>query len=305
MLLMLFKKPLFSLSQERHMKPGIGPIGSCLNNRNSRSIALVCLLMTLQPSVYAQDETKKSLAVPVTDIFYHLDEHLIGSFTDNYGINHLLAASVTYGLVKIGTDWNWNNYSNDRGISKGGFVSVAVGGLAPIVVPLGLYLYGRSAEDEKLQITALALGQAAILSVGISSAYKAFTGRRPPDDGDVQRSKTDYSGDFKFGFLNRGVYDGWPSSHTMTAFAMATTLIELYPENRTIEVVSLAYASIIGLGVSTNIHWLSDAAGGALIGYSIGKTVGIGFRQLSGGENQSQSLKLSVIPGGLSVTYLF
>ena len=287
------------------MNPSIGRCDSRTNTKNSRSLALVCLLLALQWCLYAQEEVKKAPAVPLTDLFYHLDTHLIGSFTDNYGINHLLAASVTYGLVKSGLDWKWNNYSNDRGISKVGFVSVAAGGLAPIVVPLGLYLYGRSAEDEKLQITALALGQAAILSVGISSAYKAFTGRRPPDDGDVQRSKTDYSGDFKFGFLNRGVYDGWPSSHTMTAFAMATTLIELYPDSKTIEVMSFAYASFIGLGVSTNIHWFSDAVGGALIGYSIGKTVGSGFRQLSSGENQSQSLKLSVIPGRLSIRYNF
>lgn len=133
---------------------------------------------------------------------------------DNYGINHLLAASLTYGLVKNGTDWKWNNFANDRGISQAGFASVEAGALAPIVIPLGLYLYGRSTEDDKLQITGLALGQAAILSVGISSADKAFTGRKPPDDRDVQRGTSDYSDDLKFGFLNRGVYDGWPSSHT-------------------------------------------------------------------------------------------
>ncbi|MCX6138893.1 MAG: hypothetical protein NTV54_15550 [Ignavibacteriales bacterium] len=90
---------------------------------------------------------------------------------DNYGINHLLAASLTYGLVKNGTDWKWNNFANDRGISQAGFASVEAGALAPIVIPLGLYLYGRSTEDDKLQITGLAVGQAAILSVGIIAVF--------------------------------------------------------------------------------------------------------------------------------------
>lgn len=266
---------------------------------------ILCLTATLAVSVIAQSELKDSSSVPFTDLFYHIDRHLLGSFTQNYGINHLLAASITYGLVKSGTDWKWNNYANDKGISNAGFVSVEVGGLAPIVAPLGLYLYGISAENGKLQITALALGQAAILGVTISSAYKALTGRRPPDDGNLGRGKNDYSGDFKFGFLNRGAYDGWPSSHTMTAFAMATTLIELYPENKTIEVVSLAYASLIGVGVSTNIHWLSDAAAGALIGYSIGKTVGDGFITLDSNSGQKQGLNVSVTPNGLRLLINF
>ena len=264
---------------------------------------ILFLVVILPISMTAQDAPDAFSSVPFSDLFYHMDSHLLGSFTQNYGVNHFLAASVTYGLVKSGIDWKWNNFANDRGISNSGFVSVEVGGLAPIVVPLGLYLYGRSAENEKLQITALALGQAAILSVGISSAYKAFIGRRPPDDRDVERSKSDYSGDFKFGFLNRGAYDGWPSSHTMTAFAMATTLIELYPENKTIEVVSLAYASLVGLGVSTNIHWFSDAVGGALIGYSIGKSVGIGFNELRNRRNEHQSFSLYVSPGRLSLAF--
>jgi PAP2 superfamily. len=266
---------------------------------------LFCLFLFVPLCGYSQDEVKTASSVPLTDLFYHMDAHLLGSFTQNYGINHLLAASMTYGLVKGGIDWKWNNFANDKGISRIGFASVEVGGLAPILIPLALYGYGRSAQNEKLQVTALALGQAAILSVGISSAYKALTGRRPPDDRDVIRGKTDYSGDFKFGFLNRGAYDGWPSSHTMTAFAMATTLIELYPDNKTIEVASLAYASLIGVGVSTNIHWFSDAVGGALIGYSIGKTVGSGFNELSATDNEHQSFRLYIIPGGLGIAYRF
>ena len=268
-------------------------------------LALFSLLCLIPRDGFAQDETMVAGPVPFTDLFYRLDRHFLGSFTYNYGINHFVAAGATFGLVKSGSDWRWNNFANDRGLSNAGFISVGAGGLVPIIVPLGLYIYGRSVDSQKLQITGLALGQAAILSVTISSAYKAFTGRRPPDDRDVVRSKSDYSGDFKYGFLHRGAYEGWPSSHTMTAFAMATTLIELYPESKTIPTVSLIYASMIGLGVSTNIHWFSDAVGGALIGYSIGKAVGTGFRSLSGNEYRDETFNLSIIPGGVEFSYRF
>ncbi len=59
---------------------------------------------------------------------------------------------------------------------------------------------------------------------------------------------------------------------------MATTLMELYPDNRSVKIGALLYASMVGIGVSTNIHWFSDAVTGALMGYSIGKSVGRSFK---------------------------
>ncbi len=265
----------------------------------------LCLTAFLPFEGHGQENVNSSSSVPLSELFHHIGSNFVGSFTDNDGANHAVAAAATFGLVRGGLDWRWNTYANDKGISNVGFASVAAGGLVPFVAPLGLYLYGWNVESRKLQITGLALGQSALLSVTISSAYKALSGRRPPDDRDVPRGKTDYSRDFKFGFLNRGAYDGWPSSHTMNAFAMATTLMELYPESRTVSSVSLLYASLIGLGVSTNIHWLSDAVGGALIGYSIGKTVGGSFRNLNGGEGQDEALNFSVMPGGFAISYHF
>jgi hypothetical protein len=36
----------------------------------------------------------------------------------------------------------------------------------------------------------------------------------------------------------------------------------------------------MGIGVSLNVHWASDALAGALIGYAVGKTVGKSFTKL-------------------------
>ena len=274
-----------------------------------RTFALI--LLVLPTLTFSQNALTESGPVPFSTLFYNIDTHILGSFTHNYGMNHLLGAAGTYGIVRSGIDWKFYTYARDnRAIPYVGFSSVIIGGLVPLGVPLWLYLRGGSRSDPKLQITAMALGQAALLAFIVSSSYKAVTGRKPPEvfsrrDGFPEDSPTepDYSHDFKFGFMNRGVFDGWPSGHTMSAFAMATTLIELYPENESLKLYAMLYASIIGLGVSTNIHWFSDAVAGALMGYSIGKSVGKGFKKLNGHADENQAYSFTITPLGVNFSY--
>ncbi|MDE3057138.1 MAG: phosphatase PAP2 family protein [Bacteroidota bacterium] len=251
-----------------------------------------------------QAQSNDSTSVPLTKLFYHIDKHVAGSFTYNNGLNHILAAALSFGIVKSGLDWKVNRAAyNDRSIAHAGLPAVEVGGTAPVLIPIGLLIYGKVENNNDLQNAALALGQAAVISVVLSSAYKAITGRRPPGilHGEGGDSKN-YSGDFKFGFLNRGVYNGWPSSHTMNAFALAATLSELYPNATALKTAAFAYASLVGLGVSVNIHWFSDAVAGALIGYSIGKVVGADFRN----ETKTEPpVGFHLTPSGVSFTYSF
>jgi membrane-associated phospholipid phosphatase len=163
-------------------------------------------------------------------------------------------------------------------------------------------LYGRSERDIDMQITGLAVGQAAIDAAVITSVLKAFTGRAGPQH---NLGQNDYSNDFRFGFLRGGIYQGWPSSHTATAFAMATTLIGLYPDNITVKIGGLTYAALIGVGVSTNIHWLSDVVAGGLIGYAIGTIVGNDFRSLLDHTTEEKPYGLHITPTGLMFTYNF
>ncbi len=252
---------------------------------------------------FTQDSVSNTHQIPFSKVFYGLDNHFIGSFSYHYGLNYVLAGISTYGIIKSGIDWKWYNMSmRHKWIGNAGFISVGAGGLIPLIVPLSFYLYGRIDNNSDLQITGFAMGQAAILGGVISSAIKVFTGRVPPD---FPENKNDYSGNFRFGFLKGGAYEGWPSTHTTIAFAMATTLIELYPENNAIKIGSLTYASLIGLGVSTNIHWFSDAVGGAFIGYAIGKTVGAGFKNLINATQKKQNYSFYVTPLGAEFIYSF
>lgn len=86
---------------------------------------------------------------------------------------------------------------------------------------------------------------------------------------------------------------------------MVTALMELYPQNIAIKIGGLTYASLIGLGVSTNIHWLSDAVAGAFIGYAIGSTVGVGYRNLLNHTQEEQSYGFYITPAGVSFIYQF
>jgi membrane-associated phospholipid phosphatase len=252
---------------------------------------------------FADENIRDTTLIPVTTVFYGLGRHMVGSFTYNYGLNYIVGTAATYGLVESGVDWRWYRNAKDHPwISNTGRISVTTGPIVSVAVPLGLYLYGRSERDIDMQITGLALGQAAIDAAVITSVLKAFTGRAGPQH---NLGLKDYSNDFRFGFLRGGIYQGWPSSHTATAYAMATALIGLYPDNIAVKIGGLTYATLIGVGVSTNIHWLSDFVAGGLIGYAIGTIVGNDFRSLLDHTTEEKPYGLHITPTGLMFMYNF
>lgn len=216
--------------------------------------------------------------ISFSKIFYKIFTHIVQSVKFYYGLNFLLAGLLTYIIVKTGMDWAWLKFcSGHPVVFYAGFVPVAVGMFLPILASLWLYISGRKNKNTGRQITGLAVGQAAILGWTISTFIKLFTGRIPPLN---TVALVNNSNEFQLGFYRGGWFNGWPSSHTTVAFAMAIALIQLYPNNKWIKIGAWAYALFIGIGVSTNIHWLSDAVAGALIGYAIGRSVGFGFKEL-------------------------
>ncbi len=275
-----------------------------LPNNHKYLLIFLVFSFSCSASLLSQDTVKTYKPIPFTTVFYHIDKHIVGSFKFNYGLNCVIGCAGTYGIIKSGFDWKWERYSyNNNWVSNAGMPSVVIGGLLPFALPLGLYIYGRNCEDSKLQVTGLAIGQAAILGLTISSGIKAFTGRSGPEIFNNSSATKDFSDDFKFGFLRRGAFQGWPSSHTTVAFAMATALIELYPDNLSLRIISLSYASLIGLGVSTNIHWFSDAFAGAFIGYAIGKSVGQGFKNMLDKNNKLSRLTFYALPTQIRINY--
>jgi membrane-associated phospholipid phosphatase len=248
----------------------------------------------------AQEEAPKDdyTPAPFSLLFHNIGWNTLHSFTFNYGQNFIIAGLGSYALVHTGIDWDWNRLAVDnQALPYIGMPAGIIGFILPIGLPLGLFFYGKSAENYGYQVAGLAMGQAAMLAVGISTTMKAFTARRSPGIGDKEPGP-DYSADWAFGFMNREVFNGWPSSHTAVAFAMAAALTELYPDSLGLKIGAYSYAALIGGGMSLMAHWLSDSVAGALVGYAIGKSVGAGYKGLMGSAAGSGSSR----PGELALT---
>jgi membrane-associated phospholipid phosphatase len=255
------------------------------------------LLGLFGQSAGGEDAGDDYAPAPFSLLFYKFGWNALHSFTFNYGQNFIIAGLGTYAMIETGVDWEWNRLAyHHQALAYAGMPAGILGALLPIGLPLGFYLYGRRAENYDYQAAGLAMGQAAILALGVTSTIKVFTGRRAPGIIDQDPDALDYSGDWAFGFMNRGAFNGWPSSHTAVAFAMAAALTELYPESWGLKIGAYSYAVFIGAGMSLMAHWLSDSVAGALIGYGIGKSVGAAFRGLTRGSGSAAR------PGELALT---
>ncbi|MEJ2691405.1 MAG: phosphatase PAP2 family protein [Deltaproteobacteria bacterium] len=210
---------------------------------------------------------------------YQLPKNAIRSFKGYNLLWHLLAIVLTYIIVTSDFDWFYFTSTRIPILRTYLFPAVRMGMVLPVAAPLILWAIGASAKDFKIQNTAFALGQAAILGLAVSSFYKAFTGRIPPPHFLSHGALVDTSHGFRLGFMRGGMFWGWPSSHTTVAFAMAAALWRLYPENRLVRYAAVLYAFYVGIGVSVTIHWFSEFVAGAIIGSVIGSVVGKSFFQ--------------------------
>ena len=202
-----------------------------------------------------------------------LPRNLIGCFTGQNIVWHLVAVVFTVILVWSGFDWRYFLITRNPELRHWMWPAVVMGMSLPICLPLILLAVGFIARNAKTILTGWAVCQAELLGALIVVAYKAFTGRvHPPHEVGV-----DISHVFHFGFLRGGVFWGWPSSHTTIAFAMAVTVCTLWPKQWWLGIVAILYAFYIGFGVSTTIHWYSDFVAGAIIGSVVGMVVGKSF----------------------------
>ena len=213
-----------------------------------------------------------------------LPRNLIGCFKGRMIVWQLIAILLTFILVMSGFDWRYFLATRNPALRSWMWPAVGIGGLLPLALPLMLFALGIIARSARAILTGWAIGQAALLGAFVAAAYKAFTGRAHP----AHSVGADISHVFRFGFLRGGVFWGWPSSHTTIAFAMAATVLTLWPKQRWLGVVAVLYAFYVGIGVSMTIHWFSDFAAGAIMGSVIGSVVGKRF-----GDNIQRSTPIN------------
>ena len=247
------------------------------------------MLFLLSPHVKANELSGFS------GYWFQLDEQLVNSFIGYNSVNHVAAIGATSMLVSYDIDWKYYAFfNNNKRLQFATFPAVIIGGLGPVLIPAYLHYTALQHNDDHRLYTAYAVGQATILSIAITSFYKSLTGRLEP--GVFRESRTlEQSKQFEFGFWNNGIFNGWPSGHATTAMAIATSLSEMNPNNTQAHIWWYLGALYISFGVSTNIHWLSDAVAGSLIGYGIGKSVGRAFYAKSQNKSHNDTMILPFI----------
>jgi hypothetical protein len=190
---------------------------------------------------------------------------------------HCIAIVLTCILVRTNADWHYFIYARSLKAIYVFFPAIIIGGLLPVLLPFSLVISGRIKKHKLIETLGWSVGQSAIIGSVISSVYKCFTGRIQPN---LHNTVRNISWNFNFGFLRHGMFWGWPSSHTVIAFAMVVTFIKLYPDNKVIKSLSILYALYVGIGVSVSIHWLSEWVAGAIIGSVIGNVVAGDYRHV-------------------------
>ena len=217
-------------------------------------------------------------------IFHDMGRNALGALTAYYGLNLIGAGLGSWGFIESGADIWWRNFAyRNTAIAHAGLPALYVGYAVPALTPLMLYLAGRLTDNTRLHIAALALTQTLILTLAIQTPLKMITGRAGPGIiTDLTHTRGLATDDHSriFNRFNMDFINGWPSGHTANAFSAAAALAEIYPDNRLLVAGAYAYAALIGLGVSVNVHWASDVFAGALIGWAIGKTTGKSFARL-------------------------
>ena len=204
------------------------------------------------------------------DFTSELSTNLIDCFRGRNLLWHAAAIGLTFLLVTTGFDW-WF-YEVTRSPLFYWFVRFAgIGGFfLPVLVSIALYAVGEMRQNRRMQHTARAVAQAIIIASLIAAAYKSFTGRVEPPFAFV--GTIDNSHEFNWGFLEYGIFWGWPSSHATVAFA-GTAAFAYMNRNKALRMIALFYAIVIGSAAAIGFHWLSDVVAGMLLGIMIGTTV--------------------------------
>lgn len=197
------------------------------------------------------------------------------------GKDALLLGAFTLGTVLVAPiDVQIASRLQDKGAQENRFLKTAATGFrlladpGSVVTGAGIYLIGRLDGQRRVQALGLHSVEAILLADVLGGGIKLVAGR--------QRPFVDITNPANFQ-LWRGLqgdqYRSFPSGHTITAFAFASTVTretQFWSPHTAFYVGTVFYggAALVGLSrVYNNMHWASDVMAGAAIGTIVGLKV--------------------------------
>lgn len=158
--------------------------------------------------------------------------------------------------------------------------------VTPFVLPVllvGVDVVALTTESCDIMRPTSAMLEAVGLTFSLVAALKYTTAREWPNAGADPRASDrlehpENARRFDWFSLERGT--AWPSGHTATMVAAASALTASL--NDSIIAGSLGYAASAGVAAGMWLgdhHWASDILSGALMGFAIGRSTGLAFRQ--------------------------
>ncbi len=228
----------------------------------SISVILLATIITANIEAQVQDTINKK-----TPLFVGKDALLLGAYT----VGTIAVAPLDIAVAKR---------LQDPAVQENRFLSRAATGLRLLATPgsfvagAGLYGMGRAQGQRRLQALGLHSLESMVIADVLGATIKVVVGRARP------YADIDNPADFQlFRGLKEDKYRSFPSGHTITAFAFASTVTRetqfWWPHSGWyVGTVMYGGASLMGLSrIYNNMHWASDVMGGAAIGTLIGLKV--------------------------------
>jgi membrane-associated phospholipid phosphatase len=147
-----------------------------------------------------------------------------------------------------------------------------------------VYVSGLMSRNPKLQRTGLLVVSSLMLNDLVTSKLKKEFQRRRPDEANHN---------FYFEGAEGGRhYASFPSAHTSTAFAFATSVATVFHDHKWVPPVAYSAAALVGLSrIHDNKHWTTDVLAGATVGFVTAKGTNFILKQV---EDQLMKRKVNI-----------
>jgi membrane-associated phospholipid phosphatase len=220
----------------------------------------VALAVTAQAQV--QDTINKK-----TPLLVGKDALLLGAFV-------LGTAAVAPIDLKIASRLQDSATQANRFLGRAATGFRLLGDPGSFVTGTGVYLIGRAGGNRRIEALGLHSVESILLADVLGGGIKMLAGRQRP----FVDVKTPYNFQLWRGFAG-DQYRSFPSGHTITAFAFASTVTResqfWWPHSAWyVGTVFYGGASLVGLSrIYNNQHWPSDVMAGAALGTIVGLKV--------------------------------